>query len=137
MPPTPRSRPLPVSPDVPAGRRSASAFRLAVPLALALGVPPALAPAQARAGIPVASILLYSNDFETPNQAIVINCGNSLDITPIQTLYGTAGFTYNQINTVEAVSIADSQGLYSDPEGNGRRVLARHALRVPRTTSSR
>jgi hypothetical protein len=90
-----------------------------VPLALALGVPPALAPAQARAGIPVASILLYSNDFETPNQAIVINCGNSLDITPIQTLYGTAGFTYNQTFTVEAVSIVDAGGLYSNPEGKG------------------
>jgi hypothetical protein len=82
----------------------------ALPVLLALGLP-AAAGAQ--------SVVLYANDFETPNQAVVINCGNSLDITGINTLYGQPGFTYNQVNTVEAVSIVDNQALYSDPEGKG------------------
>jgi hypothetical protein len=88
-------------------------------LALALSsLAPAVAALPARGG-PPASVVLYSNDFETPNQAIVINCGNSLDTTPIQTLYGTVGFTYHQTNTVEAVSIVDALGLYANPEGKG------------------
>ena len=65
------------------------------------------------------SIVLYANDFETPNVPVVINCGNSLDITGINALYGSAGFVYNQVFTVEAVVIADNLGLYSDPEGKG------------------
>lgn len=65
------------------------------------------------------SIVLYTNDFESPNVPVAIDCGNSLDTRGINFLYGTAGFTYNQVNTVEAVVHADNQALYSDPEGNG------------------
>ncbi|HYC56213.1 MAG TPA: thrombospondin type 3 repeat-containing protein [Candidatus Binatia bacterium] len=65
------------------------------------------------------SIVLYSNDFESPNEAVTIECGNSLDQTNINQLYGGEGFTYHQQFTVEAVIHDDSQGLYSDPEGNG------------------
>jgi len=83
-----------------------SCFALAVLL-----VVPGLARAQ--------SIVLYENDFEAPNVPVVINCGNSLDTRGINLLYGTAGFVFNQINTVEAVVHDDAQDLYSDPEGNG------------------
>jgi len=65
------------------------------------------------------SVVLYSNDFETPNQPVQINCGNSLDITGINSLYGTPEFVYNQTNTVEAIVIDDTLDLYSDPEGKG------------------
>lgn len=65
------------------------------------------------------SLVLYSNNFETPNQAVSIECGNSLDQTSINTLYGGAGFTYHQQFTVEAVLHDDNLNLYSDPEGKG------------------
>jgi Thrombospondin type 3 repeat len=65
------------------------------------------------------SVVLYTNDFESPNVAIVINCGNSLDTRGINFLYGSAGFVFNQQFTVEAVVHDDLQGLYADPEGNG------------------
>ncbi|HEY5625320.1 MAG TPA: thrombospondin type 3 repeat-containing protein, partial [Dehalococcoidia bacterium] len=65
------------------------------------------------------SIVLYTNDFETPNVPIAINCGNSLDTRTIDTLYGGPGFVYNQQFTVEAVSIDDAGALYSDPSGTG------------------
>jgi hypothetical protein len=84
--------------------------RLALALALFL-----LAHADARAQ----SIVLYSNDFETPNVPIMIDCGNSLDTRTIQELYGAPGFTYHQQNTVEAVSHADIGSHYSDPSGKG------------------
>jgi hypothetical protein len=75
------------------------------------------------AGIPVSaqaeSLVLYSNNFETPNQSVSIKCGNSLDQTGINTLYGGAGFTYHQQFTVEAVLHDDNLNLYSDPEGKG------------------
>ncbi|HET9061842.1 MAG TPA: thrombospondin type 3 repeat-containing protein [Candidatus Binatia bacterium] len=74
-----------------------------------------LAPAVSHA----ASVVLYSNDFESPNQPVQINCGNSLDITGINTLYGTQEFVFHQVHTVEAVAIDDVIGLYSDPEGKG------------------
>jgi hypothetical protein len=65
------------------------------------------------------SLVLYSNDFETPNQPVSIQCGNSLDQTGINTLYGGSGFVYNQQFTVEAVLHDDNLDLYSDPEGKG------------------
>ena len=65
------------------------------------------------------SVVLYTNDFESPNVPIAINCGNSLDTRGINFLYGTPGFAFSQQFTVEAVVHADAQGLYSDPEGNG------------------
>jgi hypothetical protein len=65
------------------------------------------------------SIVLYTNDFESPNVPIAIDCGNSLDTRGIDFLYGSPGFVYNQQFTVEAVVHADLQSLYSDPEGKG------------------
>ena len=79
-------------------------------LLVVLGLPPS-----ARAE----SVVLYANDFETPNQTPVASCGNSLDITPINTMYGTAGFAFEQTNTVETVFITDPGGLYSNPQGLG------------------
>jgi hypothetical protein len=75
-----------------------------------LGFPPA---------VTAQSILLYQNDFETPNVPIAILCGNSLDTRTINELYGTPGFVFNQQFTVEAVSIDDALDLYSDPAGIG------------------
>jgi len=74
-----------------------------------------LVPAHSRAD----SVVLYSNDFETPNQPVQISCGNSLDNAGINTLYGTQDFVYHQAYTVEAVVIDDALDLYSDPEGKG------------------
>jgi hypothetical protein len=65
------------------------------------------------------SVVLYTNDFESPNVPVVIDCGNSLDTRGINFLYGTAGFTFSQQNTVEAVVHADIGAYYSDPEGKG------------------
>jgi hypothetical protein len=65
------------------------------------------------------SIVLYTNDFESPNVPVVIDCGNSLDSRGINLLYGSPGFVYNQQFTVEVITHADLQGLYSDPEGKG------------------
>jgi hypothetical protein len=69
-----------------------------------------------------ATVVLYGNDFETPNRAIVNTCGNSLDATPINTLFGSADFVFNQQFTVEAVLLDDPAGLYSNPEGAGGNV---------------
>lgn len=65
------------------------------------------------------TVVLYSNDFETPNTALAVNCGNSLDIRGINFLYGGPGFTYQQVNTVEGVVIDDPAGMYTDPSGTG------------------
>jgi hypothetical protein len=65
------------------------------------------------------TIVLYSNDFETPNQALVNSCGNSLDSTPINTLWGTEAVVFQQVNTVEGLFIDDPGGLYSNPQGTG------------------
>jgi hypothetical protein len=62
-----------------------------------------------------ASVTLYANDYESPNVPITVNCGNSLDIRTIDSLYGYPGFQYDQINTVEAVQLDDPSGLYSNP----------------------
>jgi hypothetical protein len=75
-----------------------------------------LVAAAAQAG---SSIVLYSNDFETPNVPIEINCGNSLDTRTIDELYGDPSFVFHQQFTVEAISIDDAGDLYSDPEGVG------------------
>lgn len=78
------------------------------------------------------SVVLYTNDFEAPNVPIEINCGNSLDNRGIDFLYGEPGFVYNQQNTVEAVVLADSSGLYADPQGNG----GAHSLGMLATTQN-
>ena len=64
------------------------------------------------------SIVLYTNDFESPNVPIEINCPNSLDTRGIDFLYGQPGFVFHQQFTVEAVTLAGG-GLYSNPEGIG------------------
>lgn len=91
-------------------RPACSRLAAACLLAVAAGLP---------AGAFAQSIVLYANDFETPNVPIQINCGNSLDSRTIDFLYGAPGFTYHQTNTVEAVNITDNASLYSDPEGTG------------------
>jgi hypothetical protein len=78
------------------------------------GVLLALHPAQT-------TIVLYSNDFETPNTPLSVNCGNSLDIRGINFLYGTPGFTYQQVFTVEGIVVDDPSNLYTDPSGIGGR----------------
>lgn len=88
-------------------------LRTAVRLLVVLGT--LVLPLDARA----ASVVLYSNDFESPNQPVEINCPNSLDTRGINFLYGTDTFVFHQTYTVEAVVIEDSIGLYSDPEGKG------------------
>ncbi len=65
------------------------------------------------------TIVLYDNDFETPNQPIVRNCGFALDQTPINTLFGTPQGLFQQTFTVEAVLVTDASGTYSDPSGTG------------------
>ena len=65
------------------------------------------------------TVLLYSNDFESPNVPIVVNCGNSLDNRTINELYGTPDFSFQQQFTVEAVQLDDPQGLYDNPSGLG------------------
>jgi hypothetical protein len=75
--------------------------------------------ALAHAAISQATIVLYSNDFETPNVPIMVNCGNSLDTRTIDSLYGQPGFSYQQTNTVEAVVLDDPSNLYSNPSGEG------------------
>jgi hypothetical protein len=63
--------------------------------------------------------VLYTNDFETPNVPVAIDCGNSLDTRGIDFLYGAPGFVFHQVNTVEQVVHADRSGKYSNPEGIG------------------
>lgn len=62
-----------------------------------------------------ASEVLYTNDFEHPNEALVANCA-TLDGRSINLLYGSSNFVFQQVNTVEGVLI---QGNYSDPSGIG------------------
>ena len=71
-------------------------------------------------------VTFYENDFETPNQVPVLNCGSALDQTLINTMYG-GSFSYSQAYTVETV-ILDScwQGVpgscaipYANPDGIG------------------
>ena len=66
-----------------------------------------------------ASVVLYTNDFEHPNQPLTITCGNSLDPIGINVLYGTPTFMFAQVNTVEGVVLHDPQGLYHNPSGQG------------------
>ena len=60
-------------------------------------------------------IVLYTNDFESPNVPIVINFPNSLNTLRINFLYGSSCFFFNQQFTVEDVVHDDQQHLYSDP----------------------
>jgi len=65
------------------------------------------------------TIVLYGNDFETPNIVPMGTCA-TLDPHEINELYGTAEFVFHQTNTVEAVLVeakkVDGTRVYSDPE---------------------
>lgn len=63
------------------------------------------------------SVVLYQNDFNSPAVTPTVTCGLNLNQTSINTLYGTPGFTFQQINTAETVIIGVSG--YSDPTGRG------------------
>src|SRR6185369_9694838 len=65
------------------------------------------------------SVVLYANDFESPNKTPAINCGNSLDTRPINEIYGTSSFVFHQVFTVETVFHHDSIPIYSNPEETG------------------
>jgi hypothetical protein len=66
-----------------------------------------------------ATVILYGNDFETPNIPLAVDCGNSLDARGINFQYGTADFVFDQTYTVETVFLQDPSGLYSNPSGQG------------------
>jgi MYXO-CTERM domain-containing protein len=65
------------------------------------------------------TLILYGNDFETPNQMPAATCA-TLDPAGINVLYGTADFVFHQINTVEAVLVevtaTGGARVYADPE---------------------
>ena len=65
------------------------------------------------------SVVLYSNDFESPNIPPIINCQNSLDTRPVNDIYGTEDFTFHQIFTVETVFHVDSIPIYQNPQELG------------------
>ncbi|MDX2024248.1 MAG: hypothetical protein SF187_28660 [Deltaproteobacteria bacterium] len=65
------------------------------------------------------SRVLYTNDFETPNVTLAVDCPHALDARGINFLYGTPAFAFNQVNTVEGVIINDPSKLYKNPAGTG------------------
>jgi len=71
------------------------------------------------------TIILYQNDFETPNVSVVQRCGYALDSNTINALYGGAQGTFAQVNTVEAVLITEgtlccgATHAYVDSSGTG------------------
>lgn len=79
---------------------------------LTLAAPP---PAAAQA------LILYSNDFETPNQPIGVSCGNSLDQGGINPTYGRPGFAFVEQYSVETVVLHDPPGKYGNQSSaNGK-----------------
>lgn len=84
--------------------------RLAILAALTVVSPVRLATAQ--------EITLYSNDFESPNQAIDASCGNSLDVAGINTCYGRAGYSFIEQFSVETVVLHDSASKYGNQGSN-------------------
>ncbi len=63
------------------------------------------------------TIVLYENDFESPNVPVSVTCGLNLNQININTVYGSSQGTFAQILTVETV-IINVPG-YSDPAGTG------------------
>lgn len=49
--------------------------------------------------------VLYGNDFEAPNLAPAVTCGDNLDWRGINMLYGNEGHLFGQVHTVEAVHL--------------------------------
>ena len=78
-------------------------------------------------GIPIngyaQTVILYQNDFESPNVPLAVDCGNSLDGRGINTLYGTEEFQFSQQNTVEAVFLHDPMGKYKNAGEHGNYAL--------------
>jgi len=84
--------------------------------AWAAGLSPQLAAAQ--------ELVLYENDFETPNQPITVDCGNSLDQSGVNAIFGRAGYSFVEDFTVDAVVLHDPAGKYGDPgTRNGKYAL--------------
>jgi hypothetical protein len=69
------------------------------------------------------TVILYQNDFESPNVPLAVDCGNSLDGRGINTLYGTDEFQFDQKNTVEAVFLHDPIGKYKNAGEHGNYAL--------------
>ncbi|HKU39506.1 MAG TPA: hypothetical protein VJR89_15210 [Polyangiales bacterium] len=69
-------------------------------------------------------LILYSNDFEAPNQPIRADCGNSLDQSGINPTYGRPGFMFVEQFSVETVVLQDPSGKY----GNQRVQNGRYAI---------
>jgi hypothetical protein len=71
------------------------------------------------------TIILYQNDFESPNVPVVQRCGYALDTATINSLYGSAQGTFAQVYTVEAVLIpggtlcCGAAHAYVDSSGTG------------------
>jgi hypothetical protein len=67
------------------------------------------------------ALILYANDFETPNQPISVSCGNSLDQAGINPNYGRPGFGFVEQFTVETVVLRDPPGKYGNQSSaNGK-----------------
>jgi hypothetical protein len=69
------------------------------------------------------TVILYQNDFESPNVPLTVDCGNSLDGRGINLLYGTADFQFAQQETVEAVFLDDNADLYKNAGDHGKYAL--------------
>jgi hypothetical protein len=69
------------------------------------------------------TVILYQNDFESPNVTLNVDCGNSLDGRGINTLYGTDEFQFAQQHTVEAVFLNDPAGKYKNAGDHGDHAL--------------
>jgi Thrombospondin type 3 repeat len=69
------------------------------------------------------TVILYQNDFESPNVPLAVDCGNSLDGRGINLLYGTADFQFAQQETVEAVFLDDIADLYKNAGDHGKYAL--------------
>ena len=62
------------------------------------------------------TVLLFDNDFDTPDQPFSMACAPQLDSSGINTLYGSSA-SFQQRFTVEAVLVTDA--VFSDPSGTG------------------
>jgi hypothetical protein len=66
-------------------------------------------------------LILYQNDFETPNEPVSANCGNSLDQAGINPTYGRPGFMFVEQFSVETVVLQDPPGKYANQSSaNGK-----------------
>lgn len=66
------------------------------------------------------TVILYQNNFESPNEPLAVDCGNSLDGRGINVLYGRSDFQFSQQHTVEAVFLHDPAGKYTNAGEHGQ-----------------